>query len=252
MATMARAAAPARAKAGATAGATDEEWQDRISLIIPCYNAELYIGEALASVLSQSRVPDEIIVIDDGSTDASAAIVAAMRAPQLRLVRRTHQGDPAGRNFGLEIARGGLIAFLDADDLWTVDSVALRLKALNAHPAKHYCYGAVDQFLSPDLDPSRRIAVETPPITARVLGASLFRRSAFDGLGGFDPNINFGYVMEWLARAQQAGIAGIGIDRLVLRRRIHNSNSVYDEAALRAHYLRAIRSALRLKRPGLA
>ncbi|WP_332811705.1 glycosyltransferase family 2 protein [Sphingomonas sp.] len=244
---MARSAAPA----GGNAGAKDAQWQDRISLIIPCYNAELYISEAVASALSQSRAPDEIIVIDDGSTDASATIVEAMRVPQLRLVRRAHQGDPAGRNFALEIARGGLIAFLDADDLWPADSLALRLEALNAHPEKDYCYGAVDQFPSPDLDPSRRIA-DAPPVTGRMLGASLFRRSVFDRLGGFDPSINFGYVMEWLARAQQAGIAGIGIDRLVLRRRIHNSNSVYDEAALRAHYLRAIRSTLRLRRSGPA
>ena len=86
-----------------------------IAVVIPAYNAEAWIAETLASVHAQSRAPQEIIVVDDGSRDATAQVAAANGA---RVVRRPNGGAAAARNCGIAAATSDWIAFLDADDLW--------------------------------------------------------------------------------------------------------------------------------------
>jgi len=91
---------------------------DQISAVIPLYNKAPYIGRALDSVLAQERLPEEIIVIDDGSTDGGGDLVKQFKDPAIRLVRQENQGISAARNLGISLAKGELIAFLDADDVW--------------------------------------------------------------------------------------------------------------------------------------
>lgn len=90
----------------------------QVSVAIPVFNAAPYIAATLRSVLAQSEQDYEIIVIDDGSTDDSEHIVKYFVDPRIRYVRQANQGVAAARNAAIEIARGGLVAFLDADDLW--------------------------------------------------------------------------------------------------------------------------------------
>ena len=96
-----------------------------VSVVIPCFNAERYIGEAIESVLSQTVPGDEILIVDDGSSDDSAKVIAQV-ASHVRYFRQDNQGISAARNNGLARATGACIAFLDADDLWTPDSLAGR------------------------------------------------------------------------------------------------------------------------------
>ena len=91
---------------------------DTISVVIPLYNKAPYIGRTIDSVLAQERLPEEIIVIDDGSTDGGGDIVKQFKDPSIRLVRQENQGLSAARNRGISLAKGELIAFLDADDVW--------------------------------------------------------------------------------------------------------------------------------------
>lgn len=100
-----------------------------ISVVIPCYNAAPWIGECLASVLAQDGVSTEIIVIDDGSTDASAEIVEK-QAPQARLVRTPNQGPSKARNLGMSLAQGDFFQFLDADDLLAPGKLARQFRLL--------------------------------------------------------------------------------------------------------------------------
>jgi glycosyltransferase involved in cell wall biosynthesis len=107
---------------------------ERVSVVIPCFNAERFIEETLASVLSQTVLPDEIIVVDDGSTDRSADLAGRM-GPLIRVIRQANGGESRARNRGIDEARGDWVAFLDADDLWRPRKLAAQLEA---------CSGAAD------------------------------------------------------------------------------------------------------------
>lgn len=95
----------------------------RVSVLIPCYNAEAYIAEAIRSALDQTRRPDEVIVVDDGSGDRSGTI-ARRFGGIVRVLAGAHGGVSAARNIGLAEARAELIALLDADDVWERDKLA--------------------------------------------------------------------------------------------------------------------------------
>src|ERR1700758_706720 len=92
-----------------------------ISVIIPVYNAEKYLAEAIESVLAQTYRPIEVIVVDDGSTDSSADI--AKRFASVRYCFQSHSGLGATRNRGIDLSQGKFLAFLDADDLWVEDKL---------------------------------------------------------------------------------------------------------------------------------
>jgi glycosyltransferase involved in cell wall biosynthesis len=111
-----------------------------VSVIIPAYNCAAYIQAAVDSALNQSHVPDEIIVVDDGSTDGTDRVLAQYEAP-VRVIRQVNAGESAARNTGLRAARGDLIAFLDGDDTFTPDSIARRVEILEASPEVGVVYG---------------------------------------------------------------------------------------------------------------
>src|SRR3972149_3633636 len=88
-----------------------------VSVVIPCYNGAVYLHETIESALAQTHSPLEVLVIDDGSTDDSAAIADSFGSP-VRVIRQTNQGESVARNRGIDEARGDWIAFLDSDDVW--------------------------------------------------------------------------------------------------------------------------------------
>lgn len=213
----------------------------RVSAIIPCFNAARYIGEAVESVLAQSHPVDEIIVIDDGSTDASAAAISTFGA-RVMLLGQPNLGMCRTRNRGVEASKGDIIAFLDSDDLWTRDSVARRLDALADDVRLAYCYGGVEQFFSPDLDERKRASLDHAAARGgRLAGSTLIRRAAFAKVGLLNPDLASGEMLDWMARADRAGLRGAEVADIALRRRIHAGNSVYKTAQYRADSLRALR-----------
>ena len=112
-----------------------------VSVIMPAYNAERFIARGMASALAQSAGDLELIVVDDGSTDATAARVSACSDPRVRLIRQPNRGVSRARNRGLREATGDWVAFLDSDDEWAPDFLASMLGALSSapHAVLAYC-----------------------------------------------------------------------------------------------------------------
>ncbi len=104
-----------------------------ISVVIPAYNAETTIRRAIDSVLAQTTPPTEILVVDDGSPDGLARVVAAY-GPAVTLIQQTNSRSAAARNRGIDAATGDFVAFLDADDYWEPEKLHHQLSVLDKHP----------------------------------------------------------------------------------------------------------------------
>ena len=168
----------------------------RISVIMPCHNAATFVEEAVSCVMNQ-RYPDvELIVVDDGSTDGSTRLLqelATRYAPRIRLLFQDRQGPYPARNLALAHARGGYVAFLDADDYWTPDALEKLAAALNDQQADvAYCGwqnvgegtpGTVP-FIPPDYS-LMDTAAEFLRACPWPIHAALVRRDAIDAIKGF-------------------------------------------------------------------
>lgn len=166
------------------------------SIIIPAFNIEEYIGATLASVVAQTYRNIEVIIIDDGSTDATAKIVKAFAAndPRIVYLNQENQGPGAARNYGLRLAKGAYIVIFDGDDLMLPMLVARVIAYFTAHPEYGLVYWRNYAFYSGD--PSVRFIPNGPVYTgdvARNLLATNFllshpaiRRETYEALGGYD------------------------------------------------------------------
>src|SRR4029453_11665516 len=113
--------------------------QPLVSVIIPTFDRATWVGEAIASVLSQTYAHLELIIVDDGSHDATLEVVQAF-GQALRYIRQAHAGVSAARNRGVAAARGAFIAFLDSDDLWLPRKIAAQVALLQQQPHAQACY----------------------------------------------------------------------------------------------------------------
>jgi glycosyltransferase involved in cell wall biosynthesis len=133
-----------------------------ISVVIPLFNKEQYIGTALGSVLNQTIQPDEIVVVDDGSTDNSANEVLSIQDERIRLIQQPNAGEGAARNRGVAESRNELVAFLDADDEWKPDFLLHIQRLHNNFP---YCgaYATTYEIIDPDGSKSYPFLEGVPP-----------------------------------------------------------------------------------------
>jgi len=171
---------------------------DLISIVVPAYNSETTIAETLESAVSQTHENLEILVIDDGSTDRTAAIVEQLSDPRLTLHRFANRGAPASRNRGIRLARGAYLSFLDTDDLWSRDKLEKQLAALEAEPRAGVAYSYV-KYIDESGEVLHRGYRE--PIAGNVLrplcirfflqcgSNALVRREVFDQVGHFDETL---------------------------------------------------------------
>jgi glycosyltransferase involved in cell wall biosynthesis len=114
----------------------------RVSVVIPAFRSAATIRRALDSALGQTRPPDEVVVVDDGSPDDLAAVVEGAYGARVTLVRKSNGGAASARNAGLDRATGDLVAFLDADDYWEPEKLARQLAVLSRHPETALVAGA--------------------------------------------------------------------------------------------------------------
>ncbi|MGD1149194.1 MAG: glycosyltransferase family A protein [Thermoanaerobaculaceae bacterium] len=224
---------------------------ERISVLIPVFECERYLGEAIDSALAQTVKPIEVIVVDDGSTDASAAVARAYGEP-VRVVGQPHAGIGAARNRLVREAAGDVFAFLDADDRWRPGALAAHLAALGSHAGASMAFGLVRQFVSPELPDGVRACLRCPDAAAQGFhpDASLIRRGAFEGVGEFRTDLRVGEFIDWLMRAREAGLAEVTHDEIVLERRLHDRNTGRRDRSAVADYLGVVRAAIDRRRGG--
>lgn len=198
----------------------------QVSVVMAAYNAELYVAEAIDSVLRQSVSPAEVIVVDDGSNDSTPAIVGGF-SRRVTLVTQDNRGQTAALNRAIGMARGELLAFQDVDDIWAEHKQARQLAALEADPGLGAVFGLMQQFISPDVPPESRPAMQPAADIAagEMRTCMLIRRSEFDRIGMFDPSYRGGVsFVEWLGRAKRMGLATRMLDQVIVHRRLHSKN----------------------------
>lgn len=197
----------------------------KISVILPVRNGAPYLGEAIESVLTQSRPADELIVVDDGSTDKTPEILAHYSA-YIRTIRKAPAGQAAATVAGISAAAGNLLAFQDADDIWAPGRLEMQIAALCADPTLDAVAGLSEQFVSPELDADaqRRLAPAHLVLVGESAPCMLLRRVSYERFGGFDVSLSATFFMEWLARAKAGGLRISILDHVVHRRRLHPTN----------------------------
>lgn len=229
---------------------SDRTHPPHVSVIMPVYNTERYVSEAVESVLAQTDVSLELICIDDGSTDASRAYIERF-GPRVELIESVHnEGIGAARNRGLAGAQGTYIAFMDADDVWLPGKLAAQCAHLDTHPEHDIVFTHLSCFLSPDLSSEvRALRYCDPTPTPGVLPpTALIRAEAFSYVGSFNPAWRVGEFVDWLARAQSAGLRYHVLPEVYLQRRIHATNTGVTERPSRIDYVRIVKAALDRKR----
>jgi glycosyltransferase involved in cell wall biosynthesis len=195
-----------------------------VSVIIPAFNAAKYLREAIRSVVEQTHQPLEIIVVDDGSSDATALIASRFAAP-VRVLRRPHRGIGASRNAGFAEARGEYIASLDADDLWAPSKLAEQLALFASDPTLDIVFAGVEQFVSPELEGKVLPERQGPSASGRTPSAVLMRASVVERVGPYREDVVLGEFLDWYDRAIAAGCRVDQADALLVRRRIHDANN---------------------------
>lgn len=218
--------------------------QHLISVIIPVYNGEPYLAETIESVLAQSYRPIEVMIIDGGSQDGSAAI--AQRYAGVRYFLQPDDSAAEGRNHGAESAQGEYLAFLEADDLWSADKLERQMVALAQEPDVDAVFGCGVQFYSPELadDLKGKINCLTTPVATYHPNTMLIRRAAFWRVGLFNPEWQIADSLEWCVRAKQTGLRSLMLPEVVYRKRVHGANQGLTKSHHRQEYARVLKAAL--------
>lgn len=222
-----------------------------ISCIVPAFNAERYMADALQSILAQRYRPIEIIVADDGSQDATIAIARGC-SEEVCVVQQPTAGPAATRNLGLAAAHGSLVAFLDADDLWHADKLCRQEALLAAQPKIDISLTYAQMFWSDDLrheSEAYRGHPRARPVPGYATTTMLARRAVFQQVGPFDTTLWFADAVDWFIRAAEAGAGFEIVPDVLTYHRMHQANLTRRRSdASRAEFLRIVAGSLRRRR----
>ncbi len=198
--------------------------EPRVSVVVPARDNAAYIGETLESLLGQTLPPAEVIVVDDGSTDATAEIAISCGDP-VRVVSQPPEGLATALNRGIAEAAEALIAFCDADDICTLDRLERQVAILAHDPTCAVVSGFVQQFASPDVvELTRGLRIDTRPTAAALNGTLMVRAEVFDSVGRFDTSYLTSTGVDWMARVRSQGVRVCMVQDVVLLRRVHDKN----------------------------
>jgi glycosyltransferase involved in cell wall biosynthesis len=209
-----------------------EEPQPSISAVVAAYQAEGWIAEALDSILSQTRPPDEVIVVDDGSTDGTAHELERF-SDRIRVIRRPNGGCPAAFNTAFAAARGDFVAMCGADDVWVAQKLAWQMETMQAHPEADVLFGhavLTGRLKADHLRPPGAGLLDSTVLRDALFRENcvcapsiLIRRSLFERLGPFVEDFGADDYEYWF-RCLRAGARFYYDPRTMLHWRHHESN----------------------------
>jgi glycosyltransferase involved in cell wall biosynthesis len=177
----------------------------KISVIVPCFNCEVYVAEAIHSILNQTVKVDELIAIDDGSTDNSLEVLKTF-GDKIRLFSQENKGVSETLNFGIRQSKGDYVAFLDSDDLWEVDKIERQLIDIQNNPEYSIFAGSVRQFVSPEIK-EHNYSFNSAPTNSLTRITILVKKELFYAGGWFKEGSLIEFI-EWvdLMRSKNEGI----------------------------------------------
>ena len=196
----------------------------KISVVIPTYNSEQFIADALDSVNAQSRAVDEIICVDDASTDKTIEIIRDKFKNVTLLRNKENQGPSASRNKAIAIAQGNIISFLDADDCWTKNKTLHQSMFLESEPELEIVGGLTDFYSAEGNEPQPEGTLPGQPHFNTYLSSLLIRKKVFNSIGMFDTTMRLSEDQDWFLRAREGNTRIKITDDIVLMKRIHSTN----------------------------
>jgi glycosyltransferase involved in cell wall biosynthesis len=225
-----------------------------VSVVIPAFNSERYLGEAIESALSQTYAPVETIVVDDGSSDGSVEIASGYAG--ITLIEQENSGPSAARNRGFAASRGEFVAFHDSDDLMTPDKLAVQVGHMLENPAVG-CVLAEQELIVEEgaelpfwvegtkvktVMPPRPPELEEEPLVHPM--TMVVRREIFEQVGGFDESMRAAEDFDWMLRAAEEEIEIARLSEVLLRRRVHPDSLTQNAVASRAGLFRAFKARI--------
>lgn len=210
-----------------------------VAVVMPLFDGRRYLREAVESVLSQTAVPGELIVVDDGSSDGAVAQLDGIRAPfPVRVLHQARLGQSAARNLGVSATDAELVAFLDQDDVWHPEHLAELCAPFHDDSEVGWVYSDFDEVDEEGRLVTRSFIEERGLVHPRrslteclvedlmvIPSASVMRRSMFEAIGGFDPVLQ-GYEDDDLyVRTFRAGWHLVFLPRSLARFRVHAASS---------------------------
>ena len=221
------------------------------TIIIPCYNAAETLAETIASVRAQSVTDWEAVIVDDASTDGSLRLLRELTAydPRFWIISQPNAGPSVARNRAAALARGRVLAFLDADDLWHPEKLARTARAFQEAPEADAVFARIGFFTDP-ARPDATISTVRPgaQTSADVIGENpactlsnlSVRREAFLATGGFDADLRYAEDLEWMNRAVARGLQLWAVNSVDVRYRMRAEGLSADLAAMHAGWRQAV------------
>lgn len=220
-----------------------------IDVIIPCFNAKKYLRDAVNSIKNQTIKVNKIIIVDDGSTDGSYEF--AKNIDGVCCLKQKNAGAGAARNLGLMNSEAEYIYFLDADDIAEYNAIESLYKEFKSSEGLDAVFGQSIDFYSEELSYNQKKtkSINREPYYGRLTGNSLIKKIVFEKVGDFDTSLRTGETVAWLAKFRDMGLKYSNINKIVLKRRIHMTNTgIVNKTQERKDYLSIIRQRMQQKK----
>ncbi len=220
-----------------------------VSVIISVYNGEMHLAETIENVINQNYPNIEIIIVDDGSTDASGEVTQQF-IPPVHYHYQPNRGIAVAWNQGVKLTKGDFIAFNDADDLWTKNKIQNQMDVFSEDSTLDIVFGHVKQFHSPELsdEEKQKIWCSDELMPGVSAGTMLIRRDSFFRTGLFNSKWRRGIFVDWYLRATELGLRTHMLPDLLMWRRLHRANHGIVNRDKSVDYVRMLKASLDRRR----